>query len=112
MKFLVSCAECNRDAFKERYNEYITAEYPDYMDNVVFCMNATSALKKEIAKLQEECIHVLPTPTPDKIRYCAYLKNGVLIGTWMRLCEARESCYGINAVIKKITDRGWILKTY
>ena len=113
MKFLVSCAGYNRDAFKERYNEYIIAEYPGYMDNVVFDMNATNAIKKEVAKLQDEGIHVLPAPTPDKTKYCAYLKNSALIGEYKRLSEARDYCRGIDAKIKKVVvNRGRILKTY
>ena len=111
--FMVSCMGCNAQTFKDNYSEYIIAEYPDYMDNVTFSMNAPSAIKKEVADLQEEGIYILPTPTPDKIRYCAYLKNGALIGEYKRLRDARDCCQGIDAKIKKVVvNRGRILKIY
>ena len=55
---MVSCMGCNAETFKDNYSEYIIAEYPDYMDNVVFEMDVTDEVENKIANLEEEGIYI------------------------------------------------------
>ena len=57
-RIMVSCMGCNAETFKDNYSEYIIAEYPDYMDNVVFEMDVTDEVENEITNLEEEGIYI------------------------------------------------------
>lgn len=39
-----------------------------------------------------------------KTMYCAYLKNGALIGTYKRLKDAKDCTYGLICDIKKVKE--------
>lgn len=58
-KFDVFAVGFNADQFREIYKNYISAEYEDDFENVIFTLNAPTGVYDEIAELTEECIEIL-----------------------------------------------------
>ena len=58
-KFDVCVVGFNADQFREIYKNYISAEYEDDFENVIFTLNAPTGVYDEIAELTEECIEIL-----------------------------------------------------
>lgn len=58
-KFDVCAVGFNADQFRENYKNYISAEYEDDFENVIFTLNAPQSIYDEIDDMKEECIEIM-----------------------------------------------------